>query len=199
MLHRVSALSLAPLALIGCSPAHMREVRPATRLAATPDAATVLFIRPHAFPGAAHYTLLDTKRGPSGCEVRFLGESAPNSHFAVAIAPGEHVFLGVGNGRTDAVRANLAPGRVYFVEVASGVLQGIHLVALTPASPHWHDVDAWVHETTQLAPDRLAGQADLMRNAEPLDEAIASALARLEGYDARDLETRTLRPEDGTR
>ena len=182
---------------VGCATSHMREVHPSQAIAASAGIATILFIRPHRYPAAVQYTVLDTQAGPSGREVRFLGESAPSSHFAAAVSPGEHLFLGSGGGNLDVLRARVSAGRMYLVEIDTGPFKGLELRAIPQGSALWKDAHVWIDETTQLVPDRLAGQADLMRNPEPVDETITDALERLRSYDADDLAERTLNPNDG--
>lgn len=193
----VLALAAAAVLFGGCAVTHMREVHPAQPIGATAGAASVLFVRPHAYPAGMHYVVLDTQAGPSGREVQFLGESWPSSHFVAHVPAGEHVFLASGNGRTEALHGHLAEGRLYVVEVDTGAFQGMRLVAVTQKSARWKDVRAWLDETTQLAPDRLAGQADLMRHGDAVDEVVEDGLDRWKRYEGDDAIERTLSADDG--
>src|SRR5262249_18473662 len=130
---------------------------------------------------------------------RFLGDSLPESYFAVRVPAGEHVFVAWAEN-TAALRASLAPGRTYYVEVASkpGAWSArAHLLAITPRSETWKDVRTWLAESTQLGPNEPGGQAYLQSRSEDVAERLRRANEILREYDAKELEERTIRPDDG--
>lgn len=161
-------------------------------IAKRPDAATVIFVRPSAFAAAIKTTIFDGHG-------RFLGESLPSSYFAVNVPPGDHVFVAWAEN-TAALRATLAPGRKYYIEVATklGALSArCHLLALTPRSESWAKVPLWLAESAQLVPDEIAGQSYLRSRPDELEERLRRAQEALTRYSAAELEARTLRPQDG--
>jgi len=163
----VTALAIVLGAGCGASSAHMYLLKPPRALVVPRDGAVVVFVRPSNYLKTEAFTIVDG-RG------RFLGESLPASHFAVRVPPGRHVFVVCrdGGGSLD---ATVAPGLVYYVEVAPtprfdivgaalGVREDSHrvdLVALKPGAAHWDKLPQWVAETEQYAADEAAGQADL--------------------------------------
>ena len=184
---------LVVAAASGCSYAspYMRPAQPGLP-AATPDAARVVFVRPSGMAFAVGVTILDGAG-------RFLGDLPAQSHFSVAVPPGPHLFLAWAEN-TAAVRAELAPGRTYFVEVSPRPgfwSMRIQLLALTPRHPKWRERPEWIRRTQRLVPDRPAGQAEMNRRAEDRAERLRRAREILGEYDARELAERTLTPDDG--
>jgi len=194
-----SALPVAALAALfavdalGCDAEHMRPVSPETAVPVDPRQATVVFVRPKLAPAAVNFTIVDV--GKDGA-ARFLGESPPTSHFAVPVAPGEHTFVAWGGDHEDAVRANLAPGHVYFVAVLSELFHPLMLRAVRAQGEESEDAAKWVEDTTALAPDRDAGQRDLVKDPRKLEEHLEDALAVWKGLDRDEVAERTLRPDD---
>lgn len=187
------ALLLLAIAAGGCSYSspYMRPSQAGYPMAPA-DAAQVVFVRPSAMGFALGVTLLDG----SG---RFLGDLPAESHFAVAVPPGQHLFFAWAEN-TAAIRADLAPGRTYFVEVSPrpGFLSmRIQLLALTPRHPKWRERGAWIRETQHLIADRTAGQAEMNRRAEDRAERLRRAREILRKYDPTELAERTLTPDDG--
>ena len=74
-------------------------------LVAPPDAALVVFLRPSGYGSAVATTILDDRGA-------FLGDSIGGTEFAVALPPGQHVFLAWAEN-TAPLRAELLPSRVY--------------------------------------------------------------------------------------
>jgi hypothetical protein len=190
----VVLMLIALCGIVGCGATsdYMMDVAHPRPIVATPNMATVVFIRPSSYARSMKTTILDG-RGT------FLGDSLPKSHFAVLLPPGPHVFIAWAEN-TAALQATLLPGRVYFVEVAAkmGVLSArMHVLALTPRSENWAKVPEWLNETTQLVPDPAGGQAYLSSRPEDVQERIRRANEALSKYDAEELAERTLRPEDG--
>jgi len=171
---------------------YMMQPRVPVALVAPPDAALVVFLRPSGYGRAVATTILDD----SG---RFLGDSIGETQFAVSLPPGKHVFLSWAEN-TAPLRADLLPGRVYYVEVSPRMgfwSTRVQLIALTPRSEHWSYVSEWLRDTTQLIPNGSAGQAYLNGRAEDVAERIRRARERLTQLDPQELDERTLLPEDG--
>jgi hypothetical protein len=188
----LAALSLAA-GLAGCSASsdYMHPVGP-PQLAAKADAATVVFIRPSGYAAAIGTTILDDKG-------RFLGDSLAETYFVSQVPAGEHTFIAWAEN-TAALKAQLAPGKVYYVEVSPkmGALSArVHLLALTSRSESWGELQGWLADSQAMQVDERAGQAYLAERAEDVQERIRRAREALTEYDAEELAERTLRPEDG--
>lgn len=161
-------------------------------LGPSPDAATVVFVRPSAFGAAIHPTIFD-ERG------HFLGDAEASSHFVVRVPPGEHMFV-VWAENTGPIRAWLAPGRTYFVEVAMkpGWWHArAHLLAITPRTGSWGHLRDWLADTKPTLTNLHAGQDYLDGRSEDVAERLRRAREALAEMDAEELEERTLRPNDG--
>src|SRR5689334_11749984 len=102
---------VALTALTGCS-FSAPHMRPAASGAITPDpaAATVVFVRPSRIGGAITSVIATT-------DGRFLGESQAKSYFVARLPPGDHLLVSWSES-TPAMRASLAAGMIYYVEVA---------------------------------------------------------------------------------
>jgi hypothetical protein len=182
------------LAGTGCAASsdYMHEAHAPQFMHPVGNAATVVFIRPSGFAKAMKMTVLDG-RG------RFLGDSLPESWFAVKMPPGEHVFVGWAEN-TSALRAQLLPGRTYYVEVAPKMgawSARVHLLAITPRSESWGELREWLDESQQLVPDEVGGQAYLNGRKDDVVDRLQRASETIREYDRDELEERTLRPEDG--
>ena len=191
-------LALCLMAMLLCSAActassdYMHEVHAPQALRATPDSAVVVFIRPSGYARAMGSTILDGHG-------RFLGDSLPETYFAVRVPPGEHIFIAWAEN-TAALRASLAPGRTYYVEVAPkmGALSArMQLLAVTPRAESWGELRAWMGESKQTVPDEASGQAYLTSRREDVAERLHRAQEILREYDAEELAERTLTPGDG--
>jgi hypothetical protein len=179
--------------LLGCSASshYMHEVK-TPMPQARPDAATVIFVRPSSSTSALTTTIFD-ERG------RFFGDSLPESYFAVSVEPGEHIFISWAEN-TGALRASLAAGRLYFVEVAPkpGVLSTrVHLLAITPRSESWSKLREWLASAKHLEPDLAGGQRYLNGRHEDVTERVRRAYDAVENYSVEERAERTLRAEDG--
>ena len=188
----LAALGLAA-GLAGCSASsdYMHPVGP-PQLAPKADTATVVFIRPSGYAAGIATTILDDKG-------RFLGDSLAETYFVSEVPAGEHVFIAWAEN-TAALKAQLAPGKVYYVEVSPkmGALSArVHLLALTSRSESWGELQSWLADSQPMRTDEKAGQAYLAERAEDVQERIARAKDALTEYDAEELAERTLRPEDG--
>lgn len=185
---------VAALGAVGCSASSefMRPVAAPTAVKAAADEATVVFVRPSGFGGALKQTILDGKG-------RFLGDALPSSRFAVKMAPGEHTFI-VWAENTNAVKASLAAGKVYFVEVSlsMGALSArADLLPIKPGTEAWRSLDEWLADTEVFDPDTAGGQAYLEERKEDVEERIKRAREHLAEYDAEDLALHTMGPGDG--
>jgi hypothetical protein len=152
-----------------------------------PDAATVVFVRPSEYKGENKTTILDSHG-------RFLGDALAASYFVVRVAPGRSVFVSCATNRS-ALQADLAAGRIYFVEVSvkPGFLHTrFHLLAIRPDTPSWTKLDTWMTESTAYMPDERAGQRGLSSMA-----CAQSAPDLLDDYSPDERRARTLTPADG--
>lgn len=204
---RLASLGLVALAALagGCTPPSdlMREVATPTTAKAPPDQALVVFVRPGSFALLAKYEVVDVPqpavKDAAGHVAFFLGESVANSHFAVVLPPGQHVFVCYHGSdpiaRNDAMRASLAPGRTYFVEISPN-LSGVDILAVTPRAESWSQITTWLKDTKELAPDRAAGQKEIDED-DDLPAEVTAAFKHLSDDDADELAERTITPGDG--
>lgn len=190
----LAALGLVA-ALSGCgytSP-FMRPPAAPAALRASQSEALVVFVRPSEYASGVGCTILDE-------EGHFIGQSPAHTHFAVSMRPGPHMFVSWAEN-IDALQAELAPGKTYFVEVAPtiGVFSArVHLRALKPGSEKWSKQQEWLRDTQQLQSDRSAGDSYYQRER-PKDVVakVRTAQEKMAKYQGSDLELRTLRPMDG--
>lgn len=198
-LHTVAALLTLAFASSGCV-ATSRYMRPSTVASPVrpgPGQAVVVFVRPSGYAGSMRATIMDGNG-------RFLGDSLPESQFAVALPAGHHVFV-VWAENTEAMLADLAPGRTYFVEVSMkmGFMSArAHLFGITPRSPSWGSENwaeraVWLRETQRLVPDLVAGQTYLDSRAADRAERLRRATEALAEYPADERPARSLLPQDG--
>jgi hypothetical protein len=186
----VAALGLA---LAGCagSSQYMKEVMAPQPITAPADRASVVFVRPSGLGFAVNYTIVDHHG-------QWVGDSVAESQFAVTLPPGEYLFVAWA-GNTAALKATLAPGRVYYVEVIpvmGAFVPMMKLEALTPRHSDWPNVPKWLKETKTLEP-LPAGAASIQAKQADVLEHVASARENWQGYSAEEKQERTLRPEDG--
>ncbi len=151
--------------LVGCK-APAPHMRPAMSRGIVPDpaAATVVFVRPSSMAGAIR-PVIATAQG------RFLGESEARSVFVAKLPPGDHLLLSWSEG-TPALRATLAAGRVYFVEVAPKMgawSARVQLLALRPRDENWRELEEWLRKCDAIEadrarlPERRAGVFSILR------------------------------------
>ena len=171
----------------------MREVGGARALGTPPgNTAQVVFFRPSGTAGFVSATLVD-ERGT------FLGDSIPESYFVVMMPPGEHVFVAWAD-TTAAVQAQLAAGKTYYLQVVPkiGLLADqVDLVAVTPGTEQWSELEVWLAESRELIPDQAAGQAALDQRRSEVRDAILRGREHLGSYVGEELTAHTLRPEQG--
>jgi hypothetical protein len=154
----------------------MTEVNPPQPLRPPPNSGMVLFVRPSSWGGSAFADILDENG-------RFIGRTSGGAHFAVVVPPGPHMFA-IWGENTDAVQVDVAPGRIYFVEV--GITPGwitaqFHLYAITPRASTWGKRDEWVGSTKQMRPDP-AGQALFAGRDADVAERLRRAREHLQQY-----------------
>jgi hypothetical protein len=189
-------LFTAPLLLaIGCATTSSPFMRPSETqepLHAPLDQAVVVFVRPSGFAFLLGANILDENG-------RFLGDSMAESYFAVRLKPGRHMFT-VWAENTDAITADLAPGRIYYVEVAPTMgawSAQMHLRAIKPGLPSWPRLSEWMGASKRLVADLAAGQENLDRRASDVAERLRRAREHLAEYHGQELVQHSLRPEDG--
>ncbi len=183
---------LVTVAAVGCT-GTSPYMTPGDRAAITAaaESATVVFVRPSQHGGADRVTLLDGKG-------RFLGDTLPQTHFAVTMPAGEHTFISWGEN-TSAIKATLAGGKVYYVEAYGPTGPGtprLELRAVTLHSPSYGKTDEWLAKTQPLAPNEAAGQAYLQSNSSGVASVIGRAERVLAEY-KQELPEHTLSAEDG--
>lgn len=186
------SLVLALSTLAGCASKYMVRAEGPLPIGPRPDTATVVFVRPSSFGAALHPTIFDE----SG---RFLGDAEASSHFMVQVPAGEHMFV-VWAENTGPIRAKLAPGRVYFVEVAlkPGMWQArAHLLAITPRTESWNNLRDWLADTRPTIADQPAGQAYLDERHDDVADRLRRAREALAEMDPEEVDERTLLPNDG--
>jgi hypothetical protein len=198
-MHRaVSRLSyfiilLGAVLAMGCagSSRYMREVDAPAPLNVQADKATVVFLRPSGLGFAINFAILDQ-------EGNWIGDAVAKSHFTVALASGEYMFVGWAEN-TAAMKATLVAGRIYYVEVTPlmGLASArVELNALTPRAEDWKSVPQWMRETKALEPLPTGAAYIKGRNADALHR-IASATENWSGYSPVDRDKHTLRADDG--
>jgi hypothetical protein len=191
---RSSLLFVTCLVAAGCSvssPYMNRSAQPQA-IRASAENALVVFVRPSRLAGGVGANILDE-------EGRFLGDSLAGSHFAVAMKPGPHMFV-VWAENTDMLTADLAPGRVYYVEVAPSMgafSAQMHLYAIKPGRKSWDRLSEWMAKSEEFTPNLAAGQSNLDRRAKDVAERLRRAREHAGRYSGEKLLERTLAPTDG--
>ncbi|HEV8245705.1 MAG TPA: hypothetical protein VGP93_08050 [Polyangiaceae bacterium] len=149
--------------------------------------AMVVFMRPSTYADTNRYAVYADRYG-------FVGHSLPASWFFAELPAGQHLFCAKGEN-TAALRASLAPGRTYYVEVSPryGFFSSrVQLLAVTPRSSQWSQRYDWLAESAGY---RLVDPGEVQRDV--VADAISDCQEVLSRYDAAELEERTLNPNDG--
>jgi hypothetical protein len=196
-MNRAHALLALLLPIAGCfsevSARSMTEIKPPQPIAASPNQAMVVYVRPTKQAYAISANILDENG-------RFLGDMPAQGHFAVALPPGRHTFV-VWAENTDALSAELMPGKIYFVEVYASMgawSAHMHLRAIKPSLPSWAERDHWISSTNQYAADTASGQANLAKKgAEAIAERLRRGQEHLTQYQGAELDSHTLAATDG--
>ena len=162
--------------------------------AAPVDKAQVVFVRPTSFAKGISVTILDA-------DGSYLGDSTPWSAYAVAIKPGPHTFIAWGEG-THAMKADLAAGKTYYVEVSPVIgmwSARFHLKAIKQSRPNWAELSDWLKKATPHEAHLEEGQRGIVdARKNDADSTIKKGVARLAEYTPEELEVRTLAPSDGS-
>lgn len=180
------------MALSGCAATSRYMVKGTEYAPVTPEVAQVVFVRPSGFARAIAATIVDSQG-------RFIGDSIPNSRFAVNFAPGEYTFIAWGEG-THSLKASLAAGKTYYIEVAPvmGVWAArFHLKALKPGGKNWDQLQDWLRESTPHTVQTAEGQQYVDGRREDAQDAITKGVARFAEYTPEEAAERTLAPSDG--
>lgn len=165
----------ALLFVIMSSPAFagkMTEVDSA--IVATPDKATIVFLRPGRFVGAAIAVPVFEVRDS---DIEFVGLVEAGSKLAHVVAPGEHRFATTVVGGQSGVRlykANVEAGKIYFFRagIIDGIwgLEPIHNIALSTSKfAKWNErTNNTINSerTTAWGRDNLANVTRRIRHAE---------------------------------
>lgn len=171
----------------------MTELKTPQPIAASADQATVVFVRPSKLAWAISANILDENG-------KFLGDMPADGHFAVTLPPGHHTFV-VWAENTDALSADLQPGKVYYVEVYASMgawSAHMHFRAIKPSLPSWAERDQWMTKTKQYASDFVTGQANLdKKGAQAVNERLRRGQEHLTQYKGADLDQHTLAAADG--
>jgi hypothetical protein len=179
----------------GCGAATSEYMRPAIgpELAgAPPNKARVVFVRPSNFAFKVIFTIID-EHG------YFLGDSTAGARFSVFLDPGDHYFI-VWTETTETVRATLAPGRTYYVEVRPkmGLWKArASLWAVNRKSGLMSQIPSYISGTKVTTTDFAAGQAYLNSLGSELPNAAKKGIDTYNGYSPEDKTDVTLLPEDG--
>lgn len=179
------------LGALGCQ-AHSPHMAagPRNTIEGAADQATVVFIRPKYQPSSVKVTIVDEKG-------RYLGESLPESYFAVKMPPGDHLIIGFSD-TTHALKATLAAGKIYYVHVVANEdnwAPRFSLLGITPRSKDYGHIDDWMSKANAYAPDEKGGQEMLAKHN--VDEHVLKGQAVIQHYDAKELEERTILADDG--
>jgi len=199
------AFLVIPFGVVSCAAAssdYMKPLTPAPTATAAADTSLVTFVRHDGAKGIL-YTIMDDQK-------QFVGQIAVNSRFNATYPPGEHVFVAWNDAEqttgaatfgligaaisaasgelphVEPLRATLAPGKAYLVEVGS--------------DGKWHLLPgsgAALADTTAYAPDAAGGQAFFAKSPDRIEGIRTKALDQLHGYGQADLAAHTLRAEDG--
>jgi hypothetical protein len=196
MARQAFLLAVALVALTsGCSAAtseYMHPVAGPEPLGAPPNKARVVFVRPSSMAKKVIFTIID-ERG------YFLGDSTAGARFSVFVDPGDHYFI-VWTETTETVRATLAPGRTYYVEVRPkmGMWKArASLWAVNRRSGLQQNIPSFLAETIVTTPDFAAGQAYLNSLGNELPNAAKQGVETYAGYSPDEKADVTLLPEDG--
>jgi len=179
----------------GCGTAtseYMRPVAGPEPVGAPPNKARVVFVRPSGGAWKVLFTIID-EHG------YFLGDSTAKGRFSVFLDPGEHYFI-VWTETTETVKAILAPGRTYYVEVRPkmGMWKArASLWAVSRKSGLMQSIPSYLSDTTVTAPDFAAGQAYLNSLGNELPNAASRGIQTYNGYSPDEKGDVTLLPEDG--
>ncbi len=179
----------------GCGAATSEYMKPVVGpepAGSPPNKARVVFVRPSSGAGKVIFTIID-ERG------YFLGDSTAGGRFSVFLDPGDHYFI-VWTETTETVKASLAPGRTYYVEVRPKMgmwTARASLWAVNRKSGLMQNIPSYLTDTTVTTPDFTAGQNYLNSLGNELPNAAKQGIQTYEGYSPDEKGDVTLLPEDG--
>jgi hypothetical protein len=164
---------------------HMADAAPET-LAPSPDAATLVLVRPSLYAGIMNSSVF--------VDGKYVGDVEAERQVVVKVPAGDHVlFSGMHDFMTKACRQMIAKvdaGKIYFIEVS--VANGTDLFAVRPSDAG--KLKGWLARapiTRKLADAQSPMEADEQK------ECSAKAVEHLSGDDPDDREKHTLHPADG--
>jgi len=164
----------------------------AVSLAPGPGQATIVFMRPSGFGFAIQSTVFDVK----GDENAFIGVVSAKKKVVFKTAPGEHLFMAVGES-ADFMKADLAPGKVYYALVTPRMGAWKARFSLRPVSAAELDSDefkGWVEGCTYT--ENTEASLDWARNNAAGIQS--KKVGYLQKWNEKAPEDRPfLRPEDG--
>lgn len=114
----------------------------------TTSTATIVFFRDALVGYAVNIAILDHA-------ANFLGDAVARSDFSVQVPPGRYFFVAKGGEGADAVQAEVAAGRVYYVRVVPRLGMWLARVELDPIKPgerEWARLGRWLSDTKHLTP-----------------------------------------------
>lgn len=173
-------LAVALAAPLGCAVAEPAVARGAADGAG--GLARVVFLRPSPEASTVNFPILDEQ----GNVIALVG---PESQAMASVAPGDRRFQLRAFGNADLLRADLAPGKTYYVLVSARPIENHErwgFTALRSDRDWLTEVQAAARRTSTLTDDAVA--FDPTRVAEP------QPIGRMDEEEAR---SHTLRREDG--
>lgn len=178
--------------LCGCAPhAAMQELAAPLPSWPPPGQAVVVFVRPSSYARGDAFAILDER-------ARLLGISQAATWFEARVSPGPHAFFADARN-VPALRATLAPAKTYYVQVDASwavFTVRVDLLAIAPRFERWQERDLWLAHSVGY---QLIAPEQSSLDAERRHDIVARGLERLHGgYDANELDQRTLMPGDGT-
>lgn len=192
-----AVLGLATLASTGCVPAASSSFvteAPATRsLADVPEGkARVVFIRPSDWAADMRIHIIDEHGA-------YIGDSIAESYFAADVEPGKRMFV-AWSGHTAPLYADLAPGALYFVEVAPRFewprRRSLRLFPVSRRLDNWDELPEWLAESRHTRVDQASGQRWLDEHQTQASRRVRAAEAIMKGYDDAERAEHTLQSND---
>lgn len=131
---------------------------------------------------------------------KYIGEPLPKSYFFSDLNPGEYTFIVWGEG-THSMKANLKPGKTYYVEVTPHIgawAARFHLDSIKKDSTKWKEKDQWMADIPLYIPDVAQGQSIIDKKGKTgITSTIEKGKMRYAEYSAAEKKEKTLFPEDG--
>ena len=186
------AISIATLAMVGCTSSHMKVVKKSPdSFKAAPNESIVVFMRPSRFGGAIQASVFDV----SSEQNDFVGIVSSRTMVAYRTTPGEHTFMVVSeNG--DFLGANLEGGKTYYavVEPRMGVWKARFGLDPVSRAEHGKRLDSW-KRACKLLVNTPASEKWAKENAADVQQKRVAFMAKWMGKAPGDRPM--LRPEDG--